>query len=120
MTKAGLAVEVSAVLALAAAYQNDRVGALLFADEVERVIPPRKGRRHALRVIRDLVAFTEDELLKVKNVGEKALAEIRELLEREGLTFGLVFEEVDGDLRVRSKTEDTTTSPAPVAGGEGA
>ena len=45
------------MLALAAAYQNDRVGALLFADEVERVIPPRKGRRHALRVIRDLVAF---------------------------------------------------------------
>jgi uncharacterized protein (DUF58 family) len=45
------------VLALAAARQNDRVGALLFADEVERVIPPRKGRRHALRVIRDLVAF---------------------------------------------------------------
>ncbi len=45
------------MLALAAAYHNDRVGALLFADEVERVIPPRKGRRHALRVIRDLVAF---------------------------------------------------------------
>ena len=45
------------MLALAAAHQNDRVGALLFSDEVERVIPPRKGRRHALRVIRDLVAF---------------------------------------------------------------
>jgi uncharacterized protein (DUF58 family) len=57
VTKASLAVEVAAVLALAAAHQNDRVGALLFADEVERVIPPRKGRRHALRVIRDLVAF---------------------------------------------------------------
>ena len=57
ITKASLAVEVAAVLALAAAHQNDRVGALLFADEVERVIPPRKGRRHALRVIRDLVAF---------------------------------------------------------------
>jgi uncharacterized protein (DUF58 family) len=52
-----LAVVVAAVLALAAARQNDRVGALLFADEVEQVIPPRKGRRHALRVIRDLVAF---------------------------------------------------------------
>jgi uncharacterized protein (DUF58 family) len=50
VTKAGLAVEV-------AAFHNDRVGALLFADQVERVIPPRKGRRHALRVIRDLVAF---------------------------------------------------------------
>jgi uncharacterized protein (DUF58 family) len=33
------------------------VGALLFSDTIERVIPPRKGRRHALRVIRDLVAF---------------------------------------------------------------
>jgi uncharacterized protein (DUF58 family) len=57
LTKAGMAVEVAAVLALAAAYHNDRVGALLFSDAIERVIPPRKGRRHALRVIRDLVAF---------------------------------------------------------------
>ncbi len=57
LTKAALAIEVAAVLALAAARQNDRVGALLFAEEVERVIPPTKGRRHALRVIRDLVAF---------------------------------------------------------------
>jgi uncharacterized protein (DUF58 family) len=57
VSKAGLSVEIAAVLALAAAYHNDRVGALLFSDTVERVIPPRKGRRHALRVIRDLVAF---------------------------------------------------------------
>ncbi len=56
-TKASLGVEVAAVLALAAARHNDRVGALLFADEIERVVPPRKGRRHALRVIRDLIAF---------------------------------------------------------------
>jgi uncharacterized protein (DUF58 family) len=57
VSKAGLATEVAAVLALAAAYQNDRVGALVFTDQVEHVVPPRKGRRHALRVIRDLVAF---------------------------------------------------------------
>ena len=57
ITKAALAIEVAAVLALAAARHNDRVGALLFSDTVESVIPPRKGRRHALRVIRDLVAF---------------------------------------------------------------
>jgi uncharacterized protein (DUF58 family) len=56
-TKAGLAVEVAAVLALAAARHNDRVGALLFADRVESLVPPAKGRGHALRVIRDLVAF---------------------------------------------------------------
>ena len=58
VSKVGLEVEVAAVLALAAAYQNDRVGALLFAEEVEHVVPPRKGRRHALRCIRDLIAFT--------------------------------------------------------------
>jgi len=57
LTKAALAIEVASVLALAAARQHDRVGALLFADAVERVIPPAKGRSHALRVIRDLVAF---------------------------------------------------------------
>jgi uncharacterized protein (DUF58 family) len=56
-TKAGLAVEVAAVLALAAARHNDRVGALLFADQPEYVVRPNKGRAHALRVIRDLVAF---------------------------------------------------------------
>jgi uncharacterized protein (DUF58 family) len=56
-TKAGLAVEVAAVLALAAARHNDRVGALFFADRVEYVLRPAKGRANALRVIRDLVAF---------------------------------------------------------------
>ncbi|MGH7699808.1 MAG: DUF58 domain-containing protein [Gemmatimonadales bacterium] len=56
-TKAGLAVEVAAVLALAAARHNDRVGALLFADTPELVVRPAKGRGHALRIIRDLVAF---------------------------------------------------------------
>ncbi len=56
-TKAALAVEVAAVLALAAARHNDRVGALLFTEKVERVVRPAKGRPHALRVIRDLVAF---------------------------------------------------------------
>ncbi len=56
-SKAGLAVEVGAVLALAAARHNDRVGTLLFADRVEYVVRPAKGRGHALRVIRDLVAF---------------------------------------------------------------
>lgn len=53
-----------------------------------------------IRTLRDLVEFSEDELLKVKNVGEKAVAEIAELLQREGLKFGMAFEEVDGDLRV--------------------
>lgn len=58
VTRAARAVEVAAVLALAGAREQDRVGALLFTSEVEHVVPPAKGRRHALRLIRDLLAFT--------------------------------------------------------------
>jgi len=53
-----------------------------------------------IRTLKDLVEFSEDDLLKVKNVGEKALSEIAELLQREGLNFGMAFEETDGELRV--------------------
>ena len=55
--KSELASELSAVIAMSAVRNNDRVGALLFSDRIEHVLPPRKGRRHALRVIRDLLVF---------------------------------------------------------------
>ena len=53
--KSEVATELGAVLAMSAVRNNDRVGILLFTDRVEHVVPPRKGRRHALRVIRDLL-----------------------------------------------------------------
>ena len=53
-----------------------------------------------IRTLKDLVEFSQEDLLKVKNVGEKALQEIAELLQREGLNFGMEFEELEGDLRV--------------------
>ncbi|HKG33419.1 MAG TPA: DUF58 domain-containing protein [Gemmatimonadales bacterium] len=56
-TKHRLGVEASAVLALAAARNNDRVGAVWVTDQVERFVPPRRGRRHVLRIISDLLAF---------------------------------------------------------------
>lgn len=52
-----LASELSAVLAMSAIRNNDRVGTMLFTDTVEHVVPPRKGRRHALRLIRDMLVF---------------------------------------------------------------
>ena len=55
--KSELASELSAVLAMSAIRNNDRVWALLFTDRPEHVIPPGKGRRHALRVVRDVLAF---------------------------------------------------------------
>lgn len=56
--KAELAAELAAVLALSAVRNNDRVGLLIFTDAVEHVVPPRKGRRHALRLVRDVLAFS--------------------------------------------------------------
>jgi uncharacterized protein (DUF58 family) len=56
-TKGDLATEVCAVLALAAARNNDRVGALFFSDRIEQMVPARKGRRHALRIISELLSF---------------------------------------------------------------
>jgi DNA-directed RNA polymerase subunit alpha len=54
-----------------------------------------------IRTLGDLVRYKEDDLLKVKNVGEKALGEIAELLRREGLNFGMQLEDVPGgDLRI--------------------
>ena len=55
--KRELATELGAVLAFAAVTNNDKVGLLAFTDQVELHIPPRKGRRHVLRLIRDLLVF---------------------------------------------------------------
>ncbi|NUQ94671.1 MAG: DUF58 domain-containing protein [Gemmatimonadaceae bacterium] len=55
--KSELATELGAVLGMSAVRNNDRVGAVLFTDQIEHVLPPKKGRRHALRLIRDLLAF---------------------------------------------------------------
>ena len=55
--KAERAAEIAAVLALSAVRNNDRVGLLIFTDKIEHVVPPKKGKRHVLRIIRDVLAF---------------------------------------------------------------
>jgi uncharacterized protein (DUF58 family) len=56
-SKRELAAEIASVLAFSAIRNNDKVGLLLFSDEVEKFIPPRKGRSHVLRVIREVLFF---------------------------------------------------------------
>ena len=55
--KRELSAELAAVLSFAATTNNDRVGLLIFTDRIELLIPPRKGRRHVLRLIRDMLVF---------------------------------------------------------------
>jgi uncharacterized protein (DUF58 family) len=56
-SKRELAAEIASVLAFSAIRNNDKVGLLLFTDDVEKFIPPRKGRGHVLRVIREVLYF---------------------------------------------------------------
>jgi uncharacterized protein (DUF58 family) len=55
--KVEAAAEIGGMIACAAIHTGDKVGALLFAGEVERIIPPRKGRNHTMRIIRDMLAY---------------------------------------------------------------
>lgn len=55
--KSDVVAEVAATLALSAARNNDRIALAAFTDRVEASVPPRKGRRHALRIVRDLLAL---------------------------------------------------------------
>lgn len=56
-TKQQVAAEISAILAFSALKNNDKVGLILFSDETEKYVSPRKGRSHVLRIIRDLLSF---------------------------------------------------------------
>ncbi|MSU61766.1 MAG: DUF58 domain-containing protein [Pedosphaera sp.] len=56
-SKRELAAEIASVLAFSATRNNDKIGLILFTEGVEKYIPPRKGRRHVLRVIREILFF---------------------------------------------------------------
>lgn len=56
-TKLEMAAEIAGMLSYAAIHTGDQVGVLLFSGEVEKIIPPRKGRQHVLRIVRELIGF---------------------------------------------------------------
>ncbi len=56
-TKQQVAAELSAILAFSALKNSDKVGLILFTDKIEKFVPPRKGRSHVLRIIREVLSF---------------------------------------------------------------
>ena len=56
-TKQQIAAELSAILAFSAMKNNDKVGLIMFTDRIEKFIPPRKGKSHVLRIIREVLSF---------------------------------------------------------------
>jgi len=57
LLKKNIITEISAVLSFSAIQNNDKVGVIMFSDRVEKFIPPKKGRQHILRIIRELINF---------------------------------------------------------------
>ena len=67
-TKKDLTAEIAAVLSFSALINNDKVGALFFSTKVEKFIPPKKGRSHLLRIIREVLEFEPQD--KGTDIGE--------------------------------------------------
>ena len=83
-TKREFAAEIAATLAMSAAKNGDKVALLLFTDEVELFVPPRKGRRHILRIVRELLTC------KPKKRGtdiSRALGFLNHVLHRRAIVF---------------------------------
>ena len=82
--KRELAAEITAILSFAATTNNDKVGLLIYTDQIELFIPPRKGRQHVLRLIRELLAFEP----KSKGTDIKmALDKVNQILKRRTIVF---------------------------------
>jgi uncharacterized protein (DUF58 family) len=109
--KSEMATELAAVLTMSAVRNNDRVGVLLFTDRVEHVVPPGKGRRHALRIIRDVLVH--EPLGRGTNVGG-ALEYLRRLLPHRSIVFlisDLFDANVERPLKFLAQRHDLVVAP---------
>jgi uncharacterized protein (DUF58 family) len=99
-TKNELAAELAAVLAFSAIRNNDKVGLIMFTDQVEKYVPPKKGRRHVLRVIREILAFQP----KGRGTNLKAALDyLNHVQSRRAVTFVLSDFQVPDEETVRKK-----------------
>jgi len=82
--KINLASEVTALLSFSAITNNDKVSLLLFTDIIEKFVPPKKGRRHVLRIIRDLLYFEPQG--RKTNI-KQALEHLNRVLRKRSIVF---------------------------------
>ncbi|MEM0932748.1 MAG: DUF58 domain-containing protein [Bacteroidota bacterium] len=100
--------EISATLAFSALQNNDKVGLILFSDEVELFIPPKKGKSHVLRIIRELLEFTPKS--SETNVTE-ALKFLTNVMKKKAIVFLLsdfIVDDYDATLRIVGNKHDVT------------
>ncbi len=109
--KSEMATELAAVLTMSAVRNNDRVGVLLFSDRVEHVVRPGKGRRHALRIIRDVLVH--EPLGRGTDVAG-ALEYLAHLLPHRSVVFlmsDLLDQNVERPLKFLAQRHDLVVAP---------
>ncbi|WKK65840.1 DUF58 domain-containing protein [Lutimonas zeaxanthinifaciens] len=100
--------EISATLAFSAIQNNDKVGLLLFSDEIELFIPPKKGKTHVLRIIRELIEF---EPKSKKTDLTHALKYLSNVMKKKAIVFILsdfIDTGYDNALKIVGKKHDVT------------
>lgn len=100
--------EISATLAFSATQNNDKIGLILFSDEVELFIPPKKGRSHVLRIIRELIEFKPKS--KGTNIVE-ALKFMRSVMKKKAIVFVLsdfIADDYKQTLKIAAGKHDVT------------
>lgn len=111
LSKRELAAEVAAILAFSAINNNDKVGLLLFSDEVELFIPPKKGRQHTLRLIREMLYFEPKG--RGTNLGA-ALEYLNKVVSRRAVVFMIsdfMTSDYTKQLTVASRRHDLVAVP---------
>ncbi len=106
--KKDILTEISATLAFSAIQNNDKVGLLLFSDEIELFIPPKKGKTHVLRIIRELIEF---EPKSKKTDLTFALRYLSNVMKKKAIVFILsdfVDTGYDNALKIVGKKHDVT------------
>lgn len=110
-SKREVAAEVAALLAFSAIYNNDKVGLILFSDQIELFVPPKKGRQHHLRLIREMFFFQPKS--RKTNI-DQALEFLNKILTRRAIVF-VISDFFDGDfsrpLTVAAKRHDMIALP---------
>lgn len=100
--------EIAATLAFSATQNNDKIGLILFSDEVELYIPPKKGRFHVLRIIRELIEFHPKN--KLTNIAE-ALKFLSNVMKKKAIVFMLsdfIADDYQHTIKIVSNKHDVT------------
>ena len=104
--KQGIITEICAVLSFSAIQNNDKVGVIFFTDKIEKFIPPKKGRSHILRIIRELIDFHPQD--SGTNIGE-ALSFLNNVVKKRSICFILsdfMGRGYEASLRIASRRHD--------------